>query len=119
MFKQIQCLAIYTKDLEASVVFYGKMGVVKKWEVEQIPGKPWKLVGMGFVEGQVELVLKDNPELDFIEPEIIVEDVPAFYEQWKDDPAIHWIRTPFANSLGGHVAVMEAPDGNVFVLVGK
>jgi hypothetical protein len=32
---------------------------------------------------------------------------------------VQWIRTPFPNSLGGHVAVMQAPDGNVFVLVGK
>ncbi|AIG26338.1 VOC family protein [Brevibacillus laterosporus] len=119
MFKQLHCLAIYTKDLESAILFYEKMGLVKKWEAEQIPGKPWKLVGMGFEGGHAELVLKNNPELHFIEPEIFVEDVTAFYEQWKDDPSIQWIRPPFSNSLGGHVAIMEAPDGNVFVLIGK
>ena len=30
---------------------------------------------------------------------------------------LRWIREPFATE-SGHVAVMEAPDGNVFVLVG-
>ena len=45
-------------------------------------------------------------------------DVVATFETLRENPAIGWIQQPFATE-SGHVAVMEAPDGNVFVLVGK
>jgi len=77
------------------------------------------LVGMRFPDGNSELVLKNNPNLNFAETEIVVEDVLAFYETLKTNTEVQWIRTPFPNALGGHVAVMEAPDGNVFVIVGN
>lgn len=70
-------------------------------------------------QGVGNLSLKNNPNLNFAETEIVVEDVIAFYETLKNNSEVQWIRTPFANSLGGHVAVMKAPDENVFVLVGK
>ncbi|MGM8216595.1 VOC family protein [Bacillaceae bacterium W0354] len=79
----------------------------------------WKLIGMRFPDGDSELVLKNNSNLNFAETEIVVEDVRATYEALKSNSEIQWIRTPFPNSLGGHVAVMEASDGNVFVLVGN
>ena len=81
--------------------------------------KQWTLVGMKFPDGNSELVLKNNPNLNFIEAEIVVEDVREAYKRLKLNIEVQWIRTPFPNSLGGHVAVMQAPDGNVFVLVGK
>lgn len=57
--------------------------------------------------------------MNFAETEIVVEDVRKTYQILKSNAKVQWIRTPFPNSLGGHVAVMQAPDGNVFVLVGK
>ena len=81
--------------------------------------KQWQLIGLKFPDGNSELVLKNNPNLNFAEIEIVCEDVQETYETLKTNPEVQWIRTPFPNHLGGHVAVMEAPDGNVFVLVGK
>jgi predicted enzyme related to lactoylglutathione lyase len=119
MWKKLECLAIYTEDIEKSVNFYQSLGLTKAWEAYQDIEKQWSLVGMGFPEGNTELVLKNNPDLNFAETEIVVEDVKTTYEALKSNTEVEWIRTPFPNSLGGHVAVMKAPDGNVFVLVGK
>lgn len=119
MWKRIECLAIYTEDIKKSVNFYQSLGLTKVWETYQDEEKQWSLVGMRFPDGNSELVLKNNPNLNFAETEIVVEDVKGFYEAFKTNPEVEWIRTPFPNSLGGHVAVMKAPDDNVFVLVGK
>lgn len=118
MFQKIECVAIYTEDLEKSVAFYESLGLVKSWEAEQ-GASGWQLIGMRFPQGESELVLKNNPDLNFVETEIMVDDVCAIYEQLRQNPEVQWISTPVLNSLGGHVAVMEAPDGNVFVLVGR
>jgi catechol 2,3-dioxygenase-like lactoylglutathione lyase family enzyme len=119
MWKRIECIAIYTEDIEESVEFYQSLGLTKSWEAYQDMEKQWKLIGMKFPDGNSELVLKNNPNLNFAETEIVVEDVRETYETLKLNPEVQWIRTPFPNSLGGHVAVMRAPDGNIFVLVGN
>lgn len=119
VWNKIECLAIYTNNIEKSVDFYQSQGLTKAWETYQDEKKQWTLVGMRFPDGNSELVLKNNPDLNFAEPEIFVEDVMATFETLKTNSEFQWIRTPFPNSLGGHVAVMKAPDGNVFVLVGK
>ncbi len=46
-----------------------------------------------------------------------MDEVPAAYEALRQMPGVSWIAEPFAIE-DGHVAVMTAPDGNVFVLVG-
>lgn len=119
MWKALECVAIYTEDIEKSVKFYQSLGLTKSWETFQDEEKQWTLVGMKFPDGNSELVLKNNPNLKFIEAEIVVEDVREAYQRLKLNSEVQWIRTPFPNALGGHVAVMQAPDGNVFVLVGK
>lgn len=119
MWKRIECLAIYTNNIDKSVEFYQTLGLNKDWETYQDEGKQWRLTGMRFPEGNSELVLKNNPNLNFAETEIVVDDVQKTYETLKTNPEVEWIRTPFPNSLGGHVAVMKAPDDNVFVLVGN
>lgn len=119
MWKKIECLAIYTSDIDQSVKFYEALGLTKIWETYQDTEKNWRLAGMRFPDGNSELVLKNNPDLNFAEMEIAVENVKETYEILKSNPEVEWIRTPFPNSLGGHVAVMKAPDDNVFVLVGN
>lgn len=119
MWNRIECVAIYTEDIESSVNFYQSLGLTKHWETFQDEEKQWTLIGMKFPDGNSELVLKNNPNLKFAETEIVVEDVQETYHILKSNSEVQWIRTPFPNSLGGHVAVMQAPDGNVFVLVGK
>lgn len=119
MWKRIECVAIYTEDIEKSVKFYQSLGLSKAWEVFQDEEKQWKLTGMKFPDGDSELVLKNNPNLKMSETEIVVENVCDTYESLKTNSEIQWIRRSFPNSLGGHVAVMQTPDGNVFVLVGN
>lgn len=119
MWNRIECVAIYTENIGKSVEFYQSLGLTKAWETFQDEEKHWTLIGMRYPQGNTELVLKNNPNLKFAETEIVVEDVRETYESLKSNSEVQWIRTPFPNSLGGQVAVMQEPDGNVFVLVGK
>lgn len=119
MWKKIECVAIYSEDIDQSIEFYTALGLIKAWDTFQDSEQRFRIVGMSFPEGDSQLVLKSNPDLKFIETEIMVEDLCTLYEKLKEVNGVNWIRPPFSNPLGGHVAVMEAPDRNVFVLVGK
>lgn len=119
LWKRIECVAVYTDNIEKSVEFYQSLGLTKAWEAFQDEEENWKLVGMRYPDGNSELVLKNDPNRQFAETEVVVEDVVELYKSLTSNSEVQWIRTPFPNSLGGHVAVMQAPDGNVFVLVGK
>jgi hypothetical protein len=77
------------------------------------------LIGLKFPDSySSELVLSNNPNVNFMEVEILVDDVWETYNNLSENNEVKWIRTPFSLE-SGHVAVMEAPDGNVFVLVGR
>ncbi|WP_347320591.1 VOC family protein [Rossellomorea sp. RS05] len=119
MWKYIECVAIYTRNIDESIKFYQSLGLKMNWDTYQDSDNRWRLVGMGFPSGETELVLKNNESLNFTEVEIRVEDVRKAYKELSENPNVEWIQEPFENALGGHVAVMKAPDGNVFVLVGK
>ncbi|WP_397538953.1 VOC family protein [Rummeliibacillus pycnus] len=121
MFKKLECVCIHTKDIEKSVSFYTSMGLTENWKIERNleNGATWTLIGLKFPQkDSSEFVLSNHPENNFLELEILVEDVQQVYAELSINEEIQWIRTPFATE-SGHVAVMEAPDENVFVLVGK
>lgn len=121
MFKKLECVSIHTKDIERSVSFYKEMGMEQSWIIEREleEGIVWTLVGLKFPnENSSELVISNHPDVNFMEVEILVEDVQQTYNRLKENKEIKWIREPFQTE-SGHVAVMEAPDENVFVLVGK
>ena len=121
VFQKLECVCIHTTDIEASLAFYVSLGLSESWRIERVSdaGVPSSLIGLKFPDaGSSELVLSNNPDVDFTEIEIHVGDVVATFETLRDNPTIGWIRQPFATE-SGHVAVMEAPDRNVFVLVGK
>jgi catechol 2,3-dioxygenase-like lactoylglutathione lyase family enzyme len=67
MWKRIECVAIYTEDIDKSVEFYQSLGLTKAWEAFQDEDKQWKLIGMKYPNGNSELVLKNNPNLKFAE----------------------------------------------------
>lgn len=120
MIKKIECVCIATKNVAESAAFYISLGLKQAWTIERpLPsGQVWTLTGLKFPDAaSSELVLSDNPDVDFTEIELSVDDVRESFAQMRGDPGITWIREPFATE-SGHVAVMEAPDGNVFVLVG-
>ncbi|MFS0864058.1 VOC family protein [Fredinandcohnia sp. 179-A 10B2 NHS] len=121
MFVKLECVCIHTKDIQASLDFYKNMGLTVHWQIDREleSGVVWKLVGLRFPSNESsELVLSNHPELSFTEVEILVEDVRETYKTLSENNKVNWIKTPFATE-SGHVAVMEAPDKNVFVLVGK
>lgn len=120
MFKKLECVCIHTNDIDQSLAFYASMGLRKHWEIQRPldNGLTWRLLGLQFPQGGgSELVLSNHPDNRFTEIEILVDDVQEACAALSGNPAVKWIRTPFATE-SGHVAVMEAPDGNVFVLVG-
>lgn len=120
MIRKIDCVCIPTTDVVASEAFYVSLGLKRSWIIERprSDGTTWTLIGMKFPEAaSSELVLSDNPDIGFTEVELAIDDVRETFAELRANPAIGWIREPFATE-SGHVAVMKAPDGNVFVLVG-
>jgi catechol 2,3-dioxygenase-like lactoylglutathione lyase family enzyme len=121
MFRRMECVSIHTKDIEKSLSFYKSMGLTENWRIERSleNGLAWTLIGLKFpLQNSSELVLSNHPEIQYTEVEINVEDVRQAYAHLSGNEEIQWIRTPFATE-SGYVAVMEAPDKNVFVLVGN
>lgn len=120
MIRKLECVCIPTKDVAASEAFYVSLGLRRSWIIERsLPnGAVWTLLGLKFPDAaSSELVLSDNPDVNFTEIELAVDDVRASFAEISKTPGVSWIREPFATE-SGHVAVMVAPDGNVFVLVG-
>ena len=110
-----------TNDINKSLSFYTSMGLTENWRIDRQldGGTMWTLIGLKFpADHSSELVLSNHPTVTVTEVEIGVDDVHLAYAELSRDTSIRWIRTPFATE-SGHVAVMQAPDGNVFVLVGK
>ena len=60
--------------------FYQSLGLKKDWDTFQDEEKKWRLIGMSYPEGNSQLVLKNNPNLNFAETEVVVEDVIGIYE---------------------------------------
>lgn len=115
-------MCIYTYEGYRKIrFFYKEMGMEQNWIIEREleEGVIWTLIGLKFPdEKSSELVISNHPDINFIEVEVLVEDVQQTYDSLKDNKDVKWIREPFPTE-SGHVAVMEAPDENVFVLVGK
>ena len=118
-FERLDCVCIHTDDLAASLSFLTAMGLTEAWRLDrEDAGRPWTLVGLDFPDRtSSQLVLSTHPNRRQIEVELRVEDVRASFETMRRMPDVTWIAEPFAIEQG-HVAVMTAPDGNVFVLVG-
>jgi catechol 2,3-dioxygenase-like lactoylglutathione lyase family enzyme len=118
-FERLDCVCIHTDDLAASLAFLTSMGLTEAWRLErEDAGRPWTLVGLDFPDRtSSQLVLSTHPDRRQIEVEIRVDDVRASHEALRHTPGVSWIAEPFAIEEG-HVAVMTAPDGNVFVLIG-
>lgn len=120
MFKRLDCVCIHTTDLKKSLRFYEEMGLREAWRLDRTTeaGVPWTVLGLDFPEaGSSQLVLSTHPERQKTEIEILVDDVAAAYRSLSKHPGVEWIAEPFAIETG-HVAVMTAPDGNAFVLIG-
>jgi catechol 2,3-dioxygenase-like lactoylglutathione lyase family enzyme len=119
MFERLDCVSIHTTDLAASLSFLTSMGLTEAWRLDRLDeGRPWTIVGLDFPDNtSSQLVLSTHPDRRFVEVEIRVKDVCAAFEELRPKPGISWIAEPFAIEQG-HVAVMTAPDGNNFVLIG-
>ena len=120
MIRKLECVCVPTRNVAESAAFYISLGLQQAWTIERpLPnGGVWTLTGLKFPDAaSSELVLSDNPDINFTEVELLVDDVNDTFTDLRGNTAITWIREPFATE-SGHVAVMEAPDGNVFVLVG-
>ncbi len=120
MFERLDCVCLHTDDLGTSLAFLTSMGLTQAWRLDRIldDGRPWTLVGLDFPDkSSSQLVLSTHPDRRDIDVEIRVKDVRAAYDELRLQPGITWLAEPFAIEEG-HVAVMTAPDGNVFVLIG-
>lgn len=120
MIRKIECVSVFTTDIEASTAFYISIGMRKAWRIDRpdAKGSTVSLIGLGFPDAaSSELVLSNNAEVPMTEIEFLCDDVRATRAELASTAGITWIREPFATE-SGHVAVMEVPDGNVYVLVG-
>ena len=120
MLERLDCVCLHTDDIETSLTFLGDMGMTEAWRLDRLldDGRPWTLVGLDFPDKtSSQLVLSTHPDRRMIEVEIRVADVRRAYEQLRQSPGVRWLAEPFPIEQG-HVAVMQAPDGNAFVLIG-
>jgi catechol 2,3-dioxygenase-like lactoylglutathione lyase family enzyme len=120
MFERLDCVCLHTDDLGKSLDFLVAMGMTEAWRLERIldNGRPWTLVGLDFPDAtSSQLVLSTHPDRRDIEVEIRVKDVRGAYETISKRGDVEWLAEPFAIEQG-HVAVMKAADGNIFVLIG-
>lgn len=120
LFERMDCVCIHTNDLVKSLAFYRRLGMREAWKLDRVTdaGIPWSLVGLDFPDStSSQLTLSTHPDRHAVEVEIRVADVAEAYSVLGADPEITWIAEPFAIE-NGRVAVMRAPDGNHFVLVG-
>jgi catechol 2,3-dioxygenase-like lactoylglutathione lyase family enzyme len=121
MFERLDCVCLHTRDLATSLSFLMSMGLTEAWRLDPTleDGRPWTLVGLDFPDkSSSQLVLSTHPDRRDIDVEIRVKDVRAAYDELRGRPGIGWLAEPFAIE-DGHVAVMTAPDGNIFVLIGS
>ena len=120
LFLRLDCVCLHTDDLIASLAFSAAMGLREAWRLDrELPdGRPWTLVGLNFPDASSsQLVFSTHPERRDIDVEVRVEDVRAAYVELTRIAGVTWLAEPFAIEEG-HVAVMTAPDGNIFVLIG-
>ena len=119
MFRRLDCVSLHTDDLQQSLDFHRSMGMTESWRLERTldDGRRWTLVGLDFPDRtSSQLVLSTHPDRMAAEVEIRVDDARALHAEMKDTPDVAWLAEPFEIEAG-HVAVMRAPDGNVFVLI--
>jgi len=119
MFERLDCVCVHTDDLPQSLTFFKAMGLTESWRLDrEDAGRPWTIVGLDFPDRtSSQLVLSTHPDRRAIEVEMRVKDVQAAYDELRQMSGVSWIAEPFAIEEG-HVAVMVAPDGNSFVLIG-
>lgn len=120
MFQRLDCVCVHTDDLAASLAFLTQTGLVEAWRLDRVldDGRPWTLVGLDFPDRtSSQLVLSTHPERRVVEVEIRVADVRRAFKELSGQPEVSWLAEPFPIE-NGHIAVMAAPDGNVFVLIG-
>jgi hypothetical protein len=121
MFKRLDCVCLHSTDLDVSLSFLLQTGLTETWRLNRTTkdGTPWTLVGLDFPDKtSSQIVLSTHPDRKFIEVEMRVDDVRETRAQLDGVPGVEWIAEPSAIEEG-HVAVMCAPDGNAFVLIGN
>ena len=119
MIRKIDCVSVFTSDIGVSAAFYTSLGLREVWRIDRpVASGTVTLIGLGFPDASsAQLVLSNNADVPVTEVELLCDDVRATRAELASTEGITWIREPFATE-SGHVAVMEAPDGNVFVLIG-
>ena len=98
VFQKLECVCIHTTEIEASVAFYVSLGLSESWRIERVSdaGVPSSLIGLKFPDaGSSELVLSNNPDVDFTEIEIhvggcgcYVRDAAGKSCDWVDSAAV-------------------------------
>lgn len=120
MFERLDCVCLHTTDLPKSLGLLLATGLTEAWRLDRHldDGRPWTLVGLDFPDKtSSQRVLSTHPERRFIEVEIRVKDVREAFAHLSRQGDVKWLAEPFAIE-NGHVAVMLAPDGNAFVIIG-
>lgn len=80
MFKRLECVALYTANIETSIEFYQSLGLTEHWRIERPlgDGGTWTLAGMKFPDDiSSELVLQNNPDLQTADIEFYVSKTSA------------------------------------------
>lgn len=114
----MRAVSMYTPDLDRAAALYRGLGLEPVWSSaeERNDGTHCARLGLCFPQGGTELILHDDPNRQFTELELVVEDVHEVYRQLSREPAYLWLELPHPGANGCR-ALLRTPDGNLFTLV--
>lgn len=99
MFERLDCVALHTDDIEASIAFLTATGMTESWRLDRTldDGRAWTLVGLDFADrSSSQLVLSTHPDRRDIEVEVRVADVREACVELRQHPGAKILAEPFA-----------------------
>lgn len=113
MIKHVKRFKLYTPQLQEATEFYLQLGLVLESRVNTRAN--YQSATFSFAAGGPQLLLHDDPLLQFTDIELAVDDLQSTYQELKTNANLLWLQLP--NKQGSEwQARVRAPDGNIFLL---
>lgn len=108
---KIDSIMFRVTDLDASAAFYsGVLGLQQVWRDDDR-----QMIGFKFPEDESEIVIHTNPDIPNPDFSVLVNDVAAFVQTYRDDG--HAVLVEPFDVRTGKFAVLSDPDGNAINII--
>ncbi len=113
-FKALSSISVYVPDLQQALDAYLALGLEPCAPFDGASADAAK-VELRFPDGGAGLTLHSDPQRQFVELSVRVDDVHEAYRRLARQPDHTWLETPTRDGAGWR-AVVRLPDDNVFTL---